>query len=123
MQSKKVPILMPYVKLKKEYHEGYLFNPYAINSLKINWIGIKISEMCNGGYTLEEIILNIGRIFRIPEERTKEIVNSAFGLIACVSLLTTSASSLKTKYPKRKKIAKVANSINLFLIKMPNISI
>ncbi len=72
-----VPKLFSFVVVRREDFGGYIFNPYLLDPLPMNEIGIEVVELCNGSNTITEIINTLCKVFSLPFKVLKSTVLDA----------------------------------------------
>ncbi len=72
-----VPKLYSFIVVRREDFGGYIFNPYLLDPLPMNEIGIKIIELCNGSNNITEIINQLCKSFSLPFKVLKATVLDA----------------------------------------------
>lgn len=75
----RVPKLFSFIVVRREYFGGYIFNPYHLDPLPMNEIGIEIIELCNGSKTIAEIINLLCGIFSLPFKVLRSTILNALG--------------------------------------------
>jgi mycofactocin biosynthetic radical S-adenosylmethionine protein MftC len=75
--SQSIPDMFSYITIRKENFGGFLFNPYLFNEVTLNQKEMRIAELCNGEYTIEEINSDIAQKFRIDQNQAKKNVRAA----------------------------------------------
>ena len=75
--SQSIPDMFSYITIRKENFGGFLFNPYLINEVTLNQKEMRIAELCNGEYTIDEINSDIAQKFRIDQNQAEKNVHAA----------------------------------------------
>jgi mycofactocin radical SAM maturase len=98
MKESNVPVIYPFIVLRKEYFGGFIFNPYLPPEARLDRIRFKIASLCHGRNTIEEIKSIIGNDLNHSAEYIDELVKGTVN-----SFKNSCAISLqegKTKSPK-----------------------
>lgn len=72
----KIPKIYSFIVVRKEYFGGYLFNPYLFEPIKMNHLGMRIIEMCDGSRNMHEIINEVSHEFSMETEYIKKVVSA-----------------------------------------------
>lgn len=74
--NQSIPDMFSYITIRKENFGGFLFNPYLLSEVTLNQKEMRIAELCNGEYTVEEINSNIAQKFQIDQNQAEKIVHT-----------------------------------------------